>query len=1055
MVKIKAKSEQIKKAGYDHSAIELKWQSKWQLQGLYQPELDSANPSTSSGPSAFYNLMMFPYPSAEGLHIGGVRTFGGVDIYGRFQRMRGKEVFQPFGLDGFGIHAENYALKIGEHPMEHANVTEANYYRQVRDAGIGVDWSRTVETYKPEYYKWTQWLFLQLFNAGLAYRKKSPVNFCPSCKTVLADEQVIDGKCERCGSVVEKRDLEQWFFRITKYADRLLKNIESLNWTDKVRLAQRNWIGKREGSEIVWEIVDHEGEELGSQIRTFTTRRDTLPGVTFLVLAPESQYVPLVTTQEHKKAVEKYVSEAEDNLTREQQDRKKTGVFTGSYAKNPFNGKTVPIYVTDYVLGGYGTGAVMGMPGHDVRDRDFAKVFDLPTMLTTELPDGFDENAIYTGTGKQINTGKGYDGLPNKEAGEKIFSELVEQGKAKRSTQYHLRDWLISRQRYWGPPIPMIYCEKCAQRKPKVLLVHGLSGSSKENWFPWFKAELAKKGFEVLIPDLPNPDNPSLKDWIAALKQLGLSNDDKIFVVAHSLGAPAACQFILESGLKVQKLILVAPTGKEQSQKHWDSLIKNGCDPKGVEAIKDFNAHNIQLDVLRGYVNEASIYLSDNDPYIPVAVEKSYEQLQPTVHQYKNKGHFNAAAGVTAFPDILEEFPAIDELNLGWHGAPESDLPVKLPHIKDFKPLGTGKAPLANHPEFYKTTCPVCGSEARRETDVSDTFLDSAWYFLRYLATDWDDVAFPSESFFSERALASRRARPSTSSGNNQSAKARSRFLPVTMYIGGAEHSVLHLLYARFTTMVLHDLGYLDFEEPFARFYAHGLVIKDGAKMSKSKGNVITPDVYIKKFGADTVRTYLHFMGPFNQDGDFRDSGIEGMNRFLKRVWALLSSRSVISKDPDLAANRIMHQTVKGVTEDMEDLRFNTSLAKLMTWYNALAKQEQISQKEAEVYTQLLAPFAPHMTEELWEMYGHKDSVHISAWPEFEAKFITKDVVTIAIQVNGKLRTTFEVSTEQAKEQSGIEKAAREDEKVQKFLKEGTVRKVIYIPGKILNFVVA
>jgi leucyl-tRNA synthetase/predicted alpha/beta hydrolase family esterase len=1045
MTQIEAKLPKIKSSTYDHKSIELKWQSKWQLQASYQTDLGAAksavalpagrpasggeNSSGSKQPQPFYNLMMFPYPSAEGLHIGGVRTFGGVDIYGRFQRMRGKEVFEPFGLDGFGIHAENYALKIGAHPMEHSEVTENNYYRQVREAGIGVDWSRTVETYKPEYYKWTQWLFLQLFNAGLAYRKKSPVNFCPGCKTVLADEQVIDGKCERCSSIVEKRDLEQWFFRITKYADRLLKNINSLNWTDKVKLAQRNWIGKKEGSEIVWRVTDKEGKETGSDIVTFTTRRDTVPGVTFLVLAPESQYVPEVTTKAQKEEVEKYISEVTDTFEREDQAREKTGVFTGTYARNPFNGTIVPIYVTDYVLGGYGTGAVMGMPGHDERDRDFAKVFDLPTILTTELPKGFDSQNVYTGTGKQINSGKDYDGLPNKEAGEKIFNLLIEKGLAKKSTQYHLRDWLISRQRYWGPPIPMIHCEACAKIKPKVLLIHGLSGGSKENWFPWFKAELANKGYEVLVPDLPNTNNPSLKEWLAALKQLGITKNDKLFVVGHSLGSPTACQFILENGFKVQKLILIAPTGKEQAERDLETVLKFGFDHSAVEVIKAFTAANTRLDILKTQVNDVSLYLSSDDPYIPLSIKKSYEELNPVIHEYKNKGHFNARAGLTEFPDLLDEFPPTEDLNPGWYPVPEADLPVKLPYIKDFKPLGTGKSPLANHPEFYKTTCPVCGSEARRETDVSDTFLDSAWYFFRYISTEFDDKPFDKE-----------RAK---------------NWLPVTMYIGGAEHSVLHLLYARFVTMVLHDLGHIDFEEPFARFYAHGLVIKDGAKMSKSKGNVITPDVYINKFGADTVRTYLHFMGPFNQDGDFRDSGIEGMNRFLKRVWAVFASRSLVSSDPDMAASRIMHQTIKGVTEDMEELRFNTVIAKLMTWYNSLVKQEEVTREEAEAYIKLLAPFAPHMTEELWEMLGHNTSIHKSPWPEFEAKYITQDVVTIAIQVNGKLRATFEVSVEEAKDQTSIEKAAREDENVQKFLSVGTIRKVIYVPGKILNFVVA
>lgn len=1042
MVKIEAKKSKLQKNMYDHSAIELKWQSKWQIQGTYQADLESAKP-------VFYNLMMFPYPSAEGLHIGGVRTFGGVDIYGRFQRMRGKEVFQPFGLDGFGIHAENYALKIGEHPMEHADVTEANYYRQVREAAIGVDWSRTVETYKPEYYRWTQWLFLQLFNAGLAYRKKSPVNFCPGCKTVLADEQVIDGKCERCSSEVEKRDLEQWFFRITKYAERLLGNIETLNWTDKVRLAQKNWIGKKTGINISYEV-----ENFSHKIVVFTTRPDTNFGATFIALAPEHELALKLTTNEQKTEVEKYIKEAsmKSDIERQAEGKEKTGVFTGSYALNELTGYRMPIWISDFVLAGFGTGALVGVPGHDKRDFEFATKFGLEIKRVV-VGSGGDKSPIVSleqvqeAEGTMINSGF-LDGLDIHVATEKIMDYMEDKGYGKREVTYHLRDWLISRQRYWGPPIPMIFCENCAAVKPKVLLIHGLSGSSKENWFPWFEHELANKGYEVLIPDLPNPDKPSLNEWLAALRKLGITQKDRLFVVGHSLGSPTACQFILENGLAVEKLILVAPTGREMEEKHWTTLLKNGCDPKGVQAIKDFNAANTKLDDLKKLVRDVTLYLSTDDPYIPVSVKKSYAALRPKVVTYKNKGHFNSGAGVNEFSDLLAELPPVDELNLGWHPVPDDQLPVTLPHIKDFKPLGTGGSPLANHPEFYKTTCPVCGNDARRETDVSDTFLDSAWYFLRYLATDLEHVPFPMNS---ERAKQFKGA----TKEEIEKAEKRKSWIPVTMYIGGAEHSVLHLLYARFTTMVLHDLGYVNFEEPFARFYAHGLVIKDGAKMSKSKGNVITPDVYIKKFGADTVRTYLHFMGPFNQDGDFRDSGIEGMNRFLKRVWTVLSTRSAVGSQPDMPARRFMHQTIQGVTEDMEELRFNTAIAKLMTWYNFLAKQPRISRVEVEVYLKLLAPFAPHMAEEIWEQLGNEFSIHTSTWPEFEAKYITKDVVTIAIQVNGKLRATLKVSAEEAKDQKSIEQAAKEDENVQKFLNEGTIRKTIYIPSKILNFVVA
>jgi leucyl-tRNA synthetase len=662
-----------------------------------------------------------------------------------------------------------------------------------------------------------------------------------------------------------------------------------------VKIAQRNWIGNSSGVEVTWQLCNKEGRSIDRQIVTFTTRKDTIPGVTFLVLAPESDYVSSVTSKEQAKEVKKYIEQMAGLSTAERQAQKeKTGVFTGSYAKNPFNGSIVPIYVADYVVGGYGTGAVMGMPGHDARDREFAAKFDLPTIFTTKVPDDIPESEVYAGSGKQINTGEGFDGLSNKEAGDKIFQLLQEKGLAKSSTQYHLRDWLISRQRYWGPPIPMIYCEFCAK--------HGQS---------WFTTPEAKK--------------------------------------------------YQESGIRNQEL-------------------------------REENDHNSSL----------------------------------LIHNSKQMA--------------------------GWYPVPEKDLPVKLPYLEDYKPLGTGKAPLANSPEFYEVKCPVCDNMARRETDVSDTFLDSAWYFFRYLSVDRDDVVFDTET--------------------------AKKWLPVNIYIGGAEHSVLHLLYARFMTMVLHDLGYITFEEPFSKFFAHGLIIKDGAKMSKSKGNVINPDDYIKKFGSDTLRCYLMFLGPFDQGGDFRDTGIEGMNRFLKRVWRLFAdvSKNPPSLSPVKQAGSLhpplsqrgaslMHLTIKGVTEDLENFRYNTAIAKLMTWYNFLAKQSQVSREEVRVYLQLLAPFAPFMTEELWNSLNYAEqnaeprnsgnwSIHTSKWPTYEATFLTTDEVTIAVQINGKLRATLVMSKGQSQDKAFVEAAARRDEKANKFISAGKLKHIVYVPGKVLNFVV-
>jgi leucyl-tRNA synthetase len=820
----------------------------WEKERAYCPDMDGAK-------KPFYNLMMFPYPSAEGLHVGSFFTYGGIDAFGRFKRMQGYDVFEPIGLDGFGIHSENYAMKVGRTPHEHARISEENFYRQLHTLGNGFDWSRTVETYDPAYYKWTQWLFIQLFKAGLAYKSKATVNFCPSCKTVLSDEQVIDGKCERCSSEVEKRDLEQWFFRITDYAERLLRNTEKLDWTEKVKIAQKNWIGKKSGINITYKV-----EKSDKTITVFTTRPDTNYGATFLALAPENPLALELATGDQKKKVGDYIKQAtnKSEIERQAEGREKTGVFTGSYAINDLTGFKMPIWVSDFVLGGFGTGALVGVPGHDKRDFEFAGKFGLEIKRVVVGSDGdvspiTSIDQVQEESGTMVNSDF-LNGMDIHAATEKIMDYMEQKGYGKRVVSYHLRDWLISRQRYWGPPIPMLYCESCAT-----------AGKS------WFETKEAK-------------------------------------TVKHS---------------------------------------------------KDLNV-------------------------------------------------------------------------AGWYPVPDNDLPVLLPVVDDYKPLGTGKAPLANYPEFYKTTCPGCGGEAKRETDVSDTFLDSSWYFFRYTSTDIDNTAFDMDRV--------------------------KKWLPVTSYIGGAEHAVLHLLYSRFITMVLNDLGYIDFEEPYARFRANGLIIKDGAKMSKSKGNVINPDDYVKKFGADTLRTYLGFVGPFTQGGDFQDSGIEGINRFLKRVWTLTLDPAKQSTDKsELTRDRfsMMHKTIKGSTEDMEELRFNTAIAKAMTYYNYISAQPTVSREEIEVLLKLLAPFAPHMTEELWHRLGNKTLIHLQPWPVFDPEKIVSDTVTIAVQVNGKLRDTIVIETNLAKSQAPVEDIAKVQPNVIKYLEGKQIRKVVYVPGKILNYVVA
>lgn len=847
----------VKKDHYKSSEIEEKWQKKWQESGLYEPDLDAPK-------KPFFNLMMFPYPSAEGLHVGNMYAFTGSDVYGRYKRMSGFDVLQPIGLDGFGIHSENYALKVNSHPMDQAKKSQQNFYRQLTEIGNGFSWKAKLETYDIDYYRWTQWVFVQLFKAGLAYKAEAEVNWCPSCKTVLADEQVIEGKCERCGSEVEKKMLSQWFFRITSYADKLLSGLDTIDWTEKIKIAQRNWIGRSEGARVKFKIES--GKVKDADVEVFTTRPDTLHGATFMVISPEH---PLVADlSESNDEVTSYIEEAKGKSAADRRESKeKTGVFSGAYALNPINNKQIPIWIADYVLMGYGTGAIMAVPAHDQRDYDFAKKYDLPIV---EVIEGGDiSTQAYAGSGKLINSGD-WDGWQIPQDISKAIKDIQERGFGEKETTYHLRDWLISRQRYWGPPIPMIFCQSCADK-----------GQS------WFDTEEAKE----------------------------------------------------ETASSVE---YVVPSDSE------DGLL-------------------------------------DTQHIVPHS-------------------------------DVT-----------GWF--PEENLPVELPYIEDYKPLGTGNSPLGNHPEFYEAACPHCGGKARRETDVSDTFLDSSWYFFRYTSTDEKDHAW-----------------------NADRVKA---WLPAAQYTGGAEHAVLHLLYTRFVSLVFKDLGLIShFAEPFPKFFAHGLIIKDGAKMSKSKGNVVVPDEYIRKYGADTLRSYLMFLGPYSEGGDFRDTGIEGMHRFLKRVWVMGTGKNITSTALSSSANSALQKAIKGVTEDLEKFRYNTAIAKIMTLYNAFSQEKEISVEAFKTFLQLLAPFAPHMTEELWEMHGGGYSVHNSGWPTFDEAALVEDTITIVIQVNGKVRDNVVIARDEVEGKEVIEKLARESEAVQRHLNGKEEKTVIYVPGKILNFVV-
>ncbi len=817
-------------ASYDPEVVEAKWRDRWAERRTNSVAIEAAE-------RPYYNLMMFPYPSAEGLHVGNVFAFVGSDIHGRYRRLQGWDVFEPIGFDAFGIHSENYALKVNTHPAKLIPANIARFREQLQRTGLMVNWDHALATTDPAYYKWTQWIFLRLYEAGHAVKKEAPVNWCPECKTVLANEQVMDGYCERHpGTRVHQRYLSQWFFTITKFAERLLENLKTLDWSESTRTMQANWIGRSEGAELVFETPS------GTRIPVYTTRPDTVFGATYLVLAPEHPLVDEMTTSEQQGDVGKYRREAsqKDVVSRKVGDREKTGVFTGTYARNPATGEAVPIWIADYVLMEYGTGAIMAVPAHDERDYEFAQKFDLEIRRVVVPSDPGEAAASAAGLGGAsevdglpfiswdgvlVNSGK-FDGMRCAEAVVAITEWLESQGLGRSQIQYRLHDWCISRQRYWGPPIPIIYCENCGT--------------------------------------------------------------------------------------------------------------------------------------------------------VPV---------------------------------------------------PEADLPVLLPEIDDFRPDETGVSPLARHEEWYRVECPRCRRLGRRETDVSDTFLDSSWYFLRYPSTEHDDRAFDAEL--------------------------SRKWLPVDSYIGGNEHAVLHLMYSRYITMVLHHLGLLDFEEPFTRFRAHGTIVKDGAKMSKSRGNVVVPDDYIAKWGADTFRMYLMFLGPYLEGGDFRDEGIAGIRRFLDRVWVLTAKAGPTAGAIDRAALRKLHQTIKKVSDDIEGLHYNTAISALMEFSNTLRAIGNRSGVDPQLLRPLiimLAPFAPHFAEECWERIGQRDSVHDAAWPTFDEELARADQIEVVVQVNGKVRGRLQVSPGMPQEE--VLAQALGDDGVRRFVGEGRIGKIVYVQDRLMNIVV-
>jgi leucyl-tRNA synthetase len=804
---------------YDHKAIEAKWQDRWESEGVFHTHVDPSRPK-------FYNVAMYPYPSGE-LHIGHVRNYTYIDLITRYKMMQGYNVLSPMGWDSFGLPAENLAIETGIHPRISVEDQIGKMKQHFRKLGAAFDWSRELASHDPAYYRWDQWLFLELFDRGLAYKATAPVNWCPKDQTVLANEQVVDGACERCGTLVEKRNLAQWFFKITDYADRLLDDLDGLDeWPDRVRTMQRNWIGRSEGARFEIEVAESEGN-----FEVFTTRPDTIYGMTFCVLAPEHPLVrKLIAGTEHEQAANEYIAHASRETEIERMaEGDKTGVFTGRFAVNPVNGQKVPIYIADYVLMGYGTGAIMAVPGQDQRDWDFATKYGLDIVRTVQPPADWDGQA-YLGEGVTINSGF-LDGLDQLAAKERIIAWLEERRIGQGTIQYRLRDWLISRQRYWGAPIPMVDCPECG-----------------------------------LVP------------------------------------------------------------------------------------------------------------------------------------------------------------------------VPRDQLPVELPEVEDYSPRG--QSPLAAVDDFVNTVCPRCGGAARRETDTMDTFVDSSWYFFRYADPDNDEAIFDREK--------------------------ADYWMPVDQYIGGVEHAILHLLYARFITKFLHDIGLSPVTEPFMRMFTQGMLVKDGAKMSKSKGNVVPPDRYYEGYGADALRLFELFVGPPTDDAVWNDSGVPGTKRFLDRVWKMgtashgFSDRAPNRADAELIA--ATHRTVKKVTEDIDRFHFNTIVSSLMGLANEFQTylsgepREEAFDEAYKTMILMLAPAAPHISHELWELRNYQGMLAREPWPTWNEDLVTEATVTMVVQVNGKVRDRVEVPSDISPEDA--EELALSLEKVQGWINGASVSKVIARPPNLINFVV-
>jgi leucyl-tRNA synthetase/predicted alpha/beta hydrolase family esterase len=989
---------------YEPSKIENKWQKYWEDNKTFKT-------TESSDKEKFYVMDMFPYPSGSGLHVGHPKGYIATDVIARMKMMKGFNVLHPMGWDAFGLPAENHAITNKVHPKVGTDKNIQIFKKQLGLLGFTYDWDREVNTTDPSYYKWTQWAFIQMFKKGLAYESNEPINWCPSCKTGLANEDVEDGKCERCSTLVEQKPLRQWVLGITKYADRLLEGLERLPaWEHSIKEMQRHWIGRSEGIDIWYDV-----EGLNDKITVYTTRPDTNYGATFIVVAPESEFVKKhFDSFVDKKAIQEYINETEKKTAIERiaEGRKKTGVPTGLNAINNLTGKKMPIFVSDFVLANVGTGCVVGVPGHDIRDFEFAIEKEIEVVRVVVGNDGDDspitrKEQVQEENGTMVNSGF-LDGMDIHKATTAIMDHIEESGWGKKTVNYKLRDWVFSRQRYWGEPIPLVKCESCENRKYNYLFIHGFTAQSDDVFWPSLKEKLENQGHTVYSPDLPNTDEPDANEQVSYIEgNIDFEIDENTIVVAHSFGGVVTDKLLEKVGKKVNKVFLVDPVVTSDFSDKKRPMVEKACDWKfNWEKIKKLSNEFVVL----GDAKFETIFekdLKDLASYLDAELILSIPQER----------HFTG-----------EKEREVENLlsNTGWIPVPEDQLPLELPNVENYEPSGTGESPLANIDEWVNTECPKCGSPAKRETNTMPQWAGSCWYYLRYEDPDNDESLVDTEK--------------------------EKYWSPVDLYVGGAEHATRHLIYARFWHKFLFDVGVVHNDEPFTKLQHVGLILaEDGRKMSKRWNNVVNPDDIVAEYGADAMRVYEMFMGPFDQAVAWNTKGVVGARRFLDKVWAL--QEKVVDADAENTnLTTIVHQTIKKVGEDIEAMKFNTAISTLMAFTNELVKEEKISKAGYAVLIKLISPFAPHMAEELWVKFGNKESVSSQAWPEYDPELIINDIITVVAQINGKVRDEFQVSVDIDEEE--IKKLVLESEKVQKYLEGKEPKKVIYVKGKLVSIVI-